>query len=66
LAQIAEDADDEIQYMKESLRHEIRAASEGLSEEARQEQLKKQSRDTIQALRDRLDQNYEKNSLRKK
>lgn len=35
MAQIAEEADDDIEYMKESLKHEIKAAQEGISEEER-------------------------------
>ena len=35
MAQIAEEADDDIEYMKDSLKHEIKAAQEGISDEAR-------------------------------
>jgi len=40
MAEIAEEADEEIQYMKDSLKHEIKATTQGMSDEARQEVLK--------------------------
>ena len=47
VARIAEEADDDIQYMKDSLKHEIKAAKQGLSEEQRRDELKRLSRENI-------------------
>lgn len=52
--------------MKESLKHEIKASQEGVSEEQRQYELKEKSRTAIQDLREQLERNFEKNSTRKK
>lgn len=52
--------------MKESLRHEIKATNEGISEEKRQADYREKSRIVIQELKERLDKNYDRNSQRKK
>ena len=39
-AEIAEEADEEIQYMKDSLANELKANNKNMSDEARQEILK--------------------------
>ena len=66
IAQIREEADDEIQYMMESLKHEIKASQEGYSDEQKKIKLKEESRQSIQNFKDNQDRNYEKNSQRKK
>ncbi len=66
LAEIAEEADEEIQYMKDSLKNELKASNQNMSDEARQEILKQKSREAIKILQERLDRNFEKNSNRKK
>ena len=66
MAAIAEEADDEIQYMKESLKHEIQANLAGISDEQRREDLRQQSRTIVKELKDRLDSKFDKESIRKK
>ena len=66
LAEIAEEADDEIQYMKESLKHEIQADLVGQSDEQRQANYRQQSREAVSDLKSRLEQKFEKDSQRKK
>ena len=66
MAAIAEEADDEIQYMKESLKHEIQANLAGISDEQRREDFRQQSRTIVKELKDRLDSKFDKESIRKK
>ena len=66
MAAIAEEADDEIQYMKESLKHEIQVNLAGISDEQRREDLRQQSRTIVKELKDRLDSKFDKESIRKK
>ena len=66
MARIAEDADEDIVNMKNSLRYEIKAAKEGQSEEQRQEELKRLSRESINKAREQQERRGKDTMERKK
>ena len=62
MAQLAEDAEDELEYMRDRIKHEIKASQEGglMNEEYRRQELADASKQAIQRTKEKENTKYER------